>query len=478
MKTLFRINIKIKLCLLIVFCFAYMFTSFAALVSISGNWSYQYSGSNVVITVNKISNLSSSGTSGSLQLELWAFGSPYDGGQQLGYRLADYQLNTLSAGFFYSNVSVSTPGTRPPPGTWYLALLVTEWNGSTWITRDYALTFEGQTMVCTASVCNSISTEAGAASISISTNRPSFSVGSPDNLILSATINAGTSTGILSDIYVGVSFDLGSTFYLSSTLEWVSTLTPAAINFPIVDVNAPDFYTIPIDGLPEGNFQFSLSLNRAGTDASNTNNRIAYGASTAQFSLMSDSCGDIVFNPRAFKTTPKVGEFFSHNFYRDVDCGLAPYYFTLGTLGGFPPFGLILAPNGVLSGIPETVQNSVKFTVCAVDLGGNQSCREQELRVNEQDDDDENPNPDPNPNPNPGNYFYANWTCGTSSSCAGIMGGTQGSIGLFCSIDDCSTWANNFIPAGFSCGVTPTFSPVTDDSPKANGMCSISGVDF
>lgn len=60
--------------------------------------------------------------------------------------------------------------------------------------------------------------------------------------------------------------------------------------------------------------------------------------------------------------------------------GNPPYHFQLGTGGGFPPMGMTLHPNGLLEGTPTTVGTS-KFTVCAVDLAGTQSCNATSLEV-------------------------------------------------------------------------------------------------
>ena len=61
--------------------------------------------------------------------------------------------------------------------------------------------------------------------------------------------------------------------------------------------------------------------------------------------------------------------------------GESPYHFTLGTAGGFPPFGMILNLNGLLTGTP-TAEGTSFFTVCAVDVAGAQVCRETSLKVN------------------------------------------------------------------------------------------------
>jgi hypothetical protein len=51
-----------------------------------------------------------------------------------------------------------------------------------------------------------------------------------------------------------------------------------------------------------------------------------------------------------------------------------PYTFYLGSGVGFPPLGVILNNNGILSGKPTTHGPS-KFEVCAKDIGGNFDCK-------------------------------------------------------------------------------------------------------
>src|SRR5262245_44612543 len=106
-------------------------------ISLIGSWSYNQSGSTVVLNADTIQNNSTSGISGPLRMELWAFHSPVTGQSQIGYRLATYTLpQQLPAGYRYSNISSGTIDFSPPPdGLWYCALLVTEYDGSTFVTR-------------------------------------------------------------------------------------------------------------------------------------------------------------------------------------------------------------------------------------------------------------------------------------------------------------------------------------------------------
>jgi hypothetical protein len=60
--------------------------------------------------------------------------------------------------------------------------------------------------------------------------------------------------------------------------------------------------------------------------------------------------------------------------------GQGPYHFQLDTMGGFPPMGLVLHPNGLLTGVPKAA-GTTRFRVCAVDLAGYQNCQPVEITV-------------------------------------------------------------------------------------------------
>ena len=60
--------------------------------------------------------------------------------------------------------------------------------------------------------------------------------------------------------------------------------------------------------------------------------------------------------------------------------------------------------------------------------------------------------------------YYANWTCGSSGQCASVMGGSAGTRGPFCGLADCQRWGNQFIPAGYACSTSASYSPVPGGS--------------
>jgi hypothetical protein len=100
----------------------------ASNVKFVGNAGYTYNGNTAVLTADEIRNFDSAGSSGPLHLELWAVSSPLDGGPVSGYKLAEYTLGQLVAGFSYSNISSgSVPFTPPPAGSWTLTIFVTEY---------------------------------------------------------------------------------------------------------------------------------------------------------------------------------------------------------------------------------------------------------------------------------------------------------------------------------------------------------------
>src|SRR3984885_11566965 len=75
-----------------------------------------------------------------------------------------------------------------------------------------------------------------------------------------------------------------------------------------------------------------------------------------------------------------------------------------------------------------------------------------------------------------GPYYWDNWTCGSSSQCAELMGGYTGSTGPMCTLSDCTAWGNKFIPGGYSCSTTPIYTESTGT--PVNGVCAQNGVDF
>lgn len=85
------------------------------------------------VAVDQVCNTNSSGTSGTLYLDVWYTVSSSPAGT--GYRGVRLTLGQLSAGFCYNNISYTNQAhAAPPDGTYYVHLLLVEYpNTSTFV---------------------------------------------------------------------------------------------------------------------------------------------------------------------------------------------------------------------------------------------------------------------------------------------------------------------------------------------------------
>ena len=97
----------------------------------SGVFTYNLSQTTASITLDRINN-DSSGTTGTLRLALWATDyEPPRGAGITGYRIASFQtFSPLSARTYYSDIVRSASYLRPPNGTYWLVLVLSEYNPS------------------------------------------------------------------------------------------------------------------------------------------------------------------------------------------------------------------------------------------------------------------------------------------------------------------------------------------------------------
>jgi hypothetical protein len=121
------------------------------------------------------------------------------------------------------------------------------------------------------------------------------------------------------------------------------------------------------------------------------------GASTPTGPGTSPTAGPIAFNAVS-QLQGTVGQAFSYSFCKPdlasvaALCGTQAggttsptggqptYHFQLGSGVGFPPIGLTLNLNGILSGTPTNSGTST-FSVCAVDLAGKSACSTVSMTV-------------------------------------------------------------------------------------------------
>ena len=75
--------------------------------------------------------------SGTLALELWALPEAYASGAFTGHALAAVTLGSLAGGASWQDCAYELELTPPPAGTYTLTLMLREWNGDGYVTRDH-----------------------------------------------------------------------------------------------------------------------------------------------------------------------------------------------------------------------------------------------------------------------------------------------------------------------------------------------------
>lgn len=86
---------------------------------------YQNQPNSITLTVDKIYNARNART-GTLKVQLWAMSYPYDGGYINGYVVAETTLGELYPNRYYGNVSRSVPFVMPPPGRYFMTMVLAE----------------------------------------------------------------------------------------------------------------------------------------------------------------------------------------------------------------------------------------------------------------------------------------------------------------------------------------------------------------
>ncbi|MGY6277761.1 ComEA family DNA-binding protein [Methylomonas sp. MgM2] len=107
-------------------------------LSLNGSCGYSIHGDKINIDISGISNQRDAGTiSGTLSIELWALKQPYEGGYFDGFSLAGTQVGEIYGEHFINPPNFELNFHEPPAGTWNLTLMLREWNGAAYETRDF-----------------------------------------------------------------------------------------------------------------------------------------------------------------------------------------------------------------------------------------------------------------------------------------------------------------------------------------------------
>ena len=116
-----------RLCVMLVMLLLCGWAQAQSNVTFIGQIGYAIDGSNVDLRADEVRNFGD--VSGNLRLELWAFAQPFNGTPQNGFRTAVRELGQLAGGSSFTDIQGEVPFTRPPSGTYYFSLFLTEFTG-------------------------------------------------------------------------------------------------------------------------------------------------------------------------------------------------------------------------------------------------------------------------------------------------------------------------------------------------------------
>ena len=107
-------------------------------LALNGVSAYSINQGRVQINIDQIINNRSGGNiSGTLSVELWALPQAYQGQGFNGVALAATQIGELLDQHYLSQCQYDLLFGEPPAGSWTLCLMLREWDGSGYVTRDY-----------------------------------------------------------------------------------------------------------------------------------------------------------------------------------------------------------------------------------------------------------------------------------------------------------------------------------------------------
>jgi len=104
----------------------------------TGETAYLLSGDKIHLTVTSLENPRELGNlTGTLALELWALTEAYNGSSFRGTHLAGVIIGQLAGQQSWRDLAYDLAFTPPQTGRWHLALMLREWTGAGYTTRDY-----------------------------------------------------------------------------------------------------------------------------------------------------------------------------------------------------------------------------------------------------------------------------------------------------------------------------------------------------
>jgi hypothetical protein len=121
-------------------------TATRSTLAFEGTSRFRASGGSVNVEIQKIVNSSTTRTSGSLRIDLWATASAYGGGDIQGYRTASVRTRDVSGlsdqlrpNSSFSNLSLNLAFSPPPLGYTHFTLVLAEFDSSCDSTDRYCI---------------------------------------------------------------------------------------------------------------------------------------------------------------------------------------------------------------------------------------------------------------------------------------------------------------------------------------------------
>lgn len=107
-------------------------------LQLNGNCGFNIQNDRVIINIDSIANQRDfDNVSGTLAIELWALKHPYQGENFEGVCLAGTTIGEVLGQHFIPACQYDLIFKEPPVGNWHIALMLREWNGSSYETRDF-----------------------------------------------------------------------------------------------------------------------------------------------------------------------------------------------------------------------------------------------------------------------------------------------------------------------------------------------------
>lgn len=108
-------------------------------IRLSDDCGYAVNAERVRITVGEIANdRPNDNLSGTLAIELWALKDRYEGGAFDGVALAGTTIGQVAGQHHLLDCRYDLNFNAPPVGAWQLCLMLREWDGNAYVTRDHA----------------------------------------------------------------------------------------------------------------------------------------------------------------------------------------------------------------------------------------------------------------------------------------------------------------------------------------------------